>query len=66
MELEALAGAHDLIQRHRPVLIVESIKVDQVALRAWFDEFDYTTFSIGINVLAVHQGDKTLGHIKAA
>jgi FkbM family methyltransferase len=66
MELEVLAGAHDLIQRHRPVLIVESIKIDQNKLRAWFDEFDYTTFSIGINVLAVHQGDKTLGHIKAA
>jgi len=63
MELEALQGAMDLIQRQHPILIVESIKTDETKLRGLLETLDYQIFKVGINLLAVHKADNTLAHI---
>ncbi len=59
MELEALAGGRDTITKHKPVMLIESIKTDKVALLKVLEEHGYQTFPMGINVLAVHHTDPT-------
>jgi FkbM family methyltransferase len=63
MELEALQGAMNLIQRHHPILIVESIKTNEIKLRVLLENLEYEVFKVGINLLAVHKFDNTLAHI---
>ena len=63
MELEALHGAMNLIQRHHPVLIVETIKTDEIKLRTLLEKLEYQIFKVEINFLAVHKSDNTLAHI---
>jgi FkbM family methyltransferase len=65
MEIEAIAGAAQLIGRNHPILIVESIKSDKAALRARLEGFGYRLFDTGLNLLAVHPSDQSLAHIKA-
>jgi FkbM family methyltransferase len=64
MEMEALAGAAQSIDHHRPVLLIEAIKADATSLQKWLVERAYKVFPVGINVLAVHVSDSTLSHIK--
>jgi FkbM family methyltransferase len=64
MELEVLIGAVNLVRRNRPVLFVEFIKSDKNKLKSWLESFDYTVIELGMNFVAVHKTDKTLGHIK--
>ncbi len=59
MELEALAGGRDTITKHKPVMLIESIKTDKVALLKVLEDHGYQTFPMGINVLAVHHTDPT-------
>jgi FkbM family methyltransferase len=63
MEMEALAGAAASVERHRPVMLIESIKTDRAALHDWLMKRNYMAFDIAINVLAVHQSDPTLSHV---
>ena len=63
MELEALAGAENAIARHRPAMLVESIKTGAAALRSWLAAHGYAVFEIGINFLAVHASDPILAAI---
>jgi FkbM family methyltransferase len=65
MELDGLAGAAGSVAKHRPILLVEAAKVDKTVLRAWLEGYDYTTFDIGMNFLALHSADKCLAHVKA-
>jgi FkbM family methyltransferase len=64
MEMEALAGAENSIARHRPAMLVESIKTGAAALRAWLAARGYALFEAGINVLAVHKSDPILASIE--
>ena len=64
MELEALAGAAKSIQTHRPLMLIEALKVDAGKLRAWLEALDYTVLQSGINVLAIHKADECLKHLK--
>ena len=57
--LEALAGGRATIERHKPVMLIESIKTDKAALLKFLEEHGYQTFPMGINVLAVHSTDPT-------
>lgn len=59
MELEALAGATQTIARHRPQMLIETIKTDGARLKAMLEQQGYTTYPIGINLLAIHQSDPT-------
>jgi FkbM family methyltransferase len=65
MELDVLEGAAQSITRNHPVLMVESIKTDKAKLQEWLQRKEYRTFDIGLNMLAVHQSDKTLNHVKS-
>jgi FkbM family methyltransferase len=65
MELEAIEGAEASLARSRPVLIVESIKTDKAKLRAALERHGYRVFEMGLNLVAVHESDKTLTHVNA-
>jgi len=60
MEMEALEGARQSIERCRPVLLIEQIKSGRDQLRAWLAERGYEVIDAGINLLAVHKSDPTL------
>jgi FkbM family methyltransferase len=64
MELDVLAGAAKCIEAHRPVLLIEAIKVDGAKLRALLESLNYCAVNIGINVLAVHKNDACLAHLE--
>ncbi len=64
MEPEAIAGAKASIERTRPILIVESVKSDKAALRAAIEQLGYRLFEAGMNLLAIHESDKTAAHVK--
>lgn len=59
MEGEVLRGARNLLRRERPILIVEAIKSDPVAIPAFCAELGYGVMQVGINYLAVHADDPT-------
>ena len=66
MEIEAIEGAVGLLARAHPVLIVESIKSDKAKLREILETLGYRLFDIGMNLLAIHESDKTASHMKSA
>ena len=63
MEMEALDGGRQLIEKSRPVLLIEHIKAGRDQLRAWLQERGYTVFEAGINFLAVHKTDAMVGEL---
>jgi len=63
MELEVLRGAAKSIERSKPILLVEAIKVDQNQLRVALEGFGYQVYKMGQNYLAVHPSDKALSHV---
>jgi len=65
MELEALEGAQTLIEKSRPILLIEQIKTVRERLRAWLQERGYEVIDAGINLLAVHRTDPTLKELQA-
>ena len=64
MELEALEGAKDTIQRSHPMLLIEKIKTDAGQLRQVLSGYGYEMFDIQINVLAIHSSDKALPDLR--
>jgi FkbM family methyltransferase len=66
MELEALAGAEKTITSRRPILLVEKIKTNAEQLHRWFGDRGYVLREAGLNILAIHSDDKTLGELKGA
>lgn len=65
MEMEALSGARETINKYHPVLLIEKIKTDIPQLEQWLADNGYTPFGLGINILAVHQSDASLKDINA-
>jgi len=64
MELDALAGGTKCISERHPILMVEMIKTDKSMLRSTLENFGYSLFESGMNLIAVHNSDKCVGHIK--
>jgi FkbM family methyltransferase len=64
MEVEALEGASRTIDRSHPIMLIERIKADDAKLRQWLNERGYQIIEAGINLLAVHDSDKTLTNIR--
>lgn len=64
MELEVLEGAEQSIRNHCPILFVEVLKVGEEKIRLRVQEMGYQIFSVGMNVLAVHESDRTKEHLK--
>lgn len=65
MEMEALEGGQQLIEKARPILLIEQIKTVRERLRAWLQERGYEVIDAGINLLAVHKTDPTLKELQA-
>lgn len=65
MEMEALEGARAMLERSRPILLIESIKADREAVRAFLQNCGYRVIDAGINVLAIHLSDPTLTQLNA-
>jgi len=66
MELEALDGGKNSLVRCRPVVIVESVKSDKARMRSVLEQLGYRLFEMGMNLLGVHDSDKTLTHVKVS
>src|SRR5262249_52962185 len=64
MEMEALAGAEDILRRHRPIVIVEFFKSDKVALQSLLEAFDFKVFELRVDLVALHCTDRSLDHVK--
>jgi FkbM family methyltransferase len=64
MELEALEGARQLIEKNRPIVLVESIKAGPMPLRAWLEERGYRVVDAGMNLLAIQRSDPTLNELQ--
>ena len=64
MELEVLRGGRAALARHRPIMIIEVIKSDRVAIEAFMAGLGYRAFISGINMLAVHADDPTVNQVQ--
>ena len=64
MELEVLQGARTALERFRPIIVVERVKVAQDQLTAVLAAYGYEWFTLGLNLLAVHPSDPTRQAIK--
>jgi methyltransferase FkbM-like protein len=65
MEIETLVGAENLIKSFSPIIIVEWIKSPKEEIKNIFNQRNYAYFEVGINLLAIHNSDPTLGHVKS-
>ncbi len=64
MEMDVLAGGAKSIAANRPIMLIEVMKSDANALRAWLENLGYIVIPSGMNVLAIHQDDKCRASIK--
>lgn len=64
MEIEALEGARQTIGKHLPVIVAERLKTPQAALDALLESHGYRRFVSGLNIVAIHPSDPTVGHLK--
>lgn len=64
MELEALSGAVNTIKRDKPLLYVETVKIDGTQLSAMLDTLGYRQLPHGMSVLCIHKDDPVFSHIK--
>ncbi len=63
MELEALSGAAETIDRCRPQMLIETIKSDKEKLLPLLEQKGYLVYPAGINILAIHRADPTCGDL---
>ncbi|MBC5763297.1 FkbM family methyltransferase [Ramlibacter albus] len=59
MEIEALRGARETLQRHKPALLVEVIKSDEAAIGELLAQLGYRSHRVGMNIVATHESDPT-------
>lgn len=64
MEEEVLQGAIQLIDKHKPIMVIEVIKSNKSNLENFLVQHNYQTYRFGINVLAIHKDDKSIKHIE--
>lgn len=65
MELEVLRGAAVSIGRHRPIMIIETLKSGAEPIVAFLAPLGYRSWPWGINLIAVHWSDPTAGRISS-
>src|SRR5262245_60816015 len=63
MEMDALAGATKLIERCKPLIWIECIKLDGEELEKFLQARGYRTFAHGMNALGVHESDPVIKSI---
>jgi FkbM family methyltransferase len=64
MELEALDGSAESIERCRPQLMIEKAKSNEKELAEFLMKREYRVFSRGLNFVAMHNSDPTVRKVK--
>jgi FkbM family methyltransferase len=64
MEMEALRGAEQSIRKLKPQLLIEKIKSNESEISEFLRSMAYRIFPLGINLLAVHEGDPVAGQVQ--
>ena len=59
MEMQALEGGKESIERFKPILIVENLKLNKEELNNWLTSRNYKTYNFGNNTLGIHESDPT-------
>jgi FkbM family methyltransferase len=57
MEFDAVAGAADTIEKHKPQMLIENIKIDKDKMKVWLEDWGYDVYPFGGNFFAVHKSD---------
>ncbi len=63
MEVEVLKGSIETFKRCKPIMLIEMIKSDKIALQEFVTALGYRVFEMGINLLVIHESDPTLQQI---
>ena len=58
MEFETLAGAETTISQHKPLLLIEAIKIDGEKMRHLLENWSYDVYPLDGNFFAVHRTDQ--------
>jgi FkbM family methyltransferase len=66
MEIDALDGAKRLIEKHRPIVLVEHLKTGVTPLMQWLSPRGYHVVQMGLNLLAIHESDPIRAQIQVA
>ena len=64
MEVEALNGAVETIERDKPILYVVFVKCGRAPIEDFVKPRGYQVFGHGMNLLCVHESDKTIGCVR--
>jgi FkbM family methyltransferase len=59
MELEALEGARAILEKNRPILVVDAIQDGRETVRSWLVKRGYKVVDAGQGLLAIHLADAT-------
>jgi len=65
MEMEALMGAKETLERCKPVVLVEKIKSDSEGISSFLIAFGYKIITVGLNYLAIHHSDPVSAEIES-
>lgn len=57
MEVEALEGAKNSIEKFLPILSIEKIKSDENIIKQFLTSLGYKIYFMGINIVAIHESD---------
>lgn len=66
MEVQVLNGMKNTLKRHKPMLMIEVIKSDNVAILEFIDSYGYDCVVIGGNIFCIHRMDPTYKHLIGA
>lgn len=64
MELEALAGAQNVIDAHHPILLVAGVKTSRELLQAWLAVHGYEVVEAGLTLLGIHTSDPVRSQLR--
>jgi len=64
MEEEVLQGSSEIIEQFSPIMLIEFIKSNKENLEKQLKSKGYSIIFIGINLLAIHENDPCLSHLK--
>jgi FkbM family methyltransferase len=64
MEIQALHGASETIERAKPLMLIEHIKSNITDIDNFLSNFGYKSYPMGINIFAIHKSDPMADQIK--
>ena len=58
-----MAGAVELIEQYKPILLIELVKSNKTNVQEFVTDHGFSTFHLGLNMLAVHNSDPSLNNL---